>query len=229
MSLLLSWAVCAVFATFLVYGQTAKTPVPSLQPAAASKPAPTPSIGVFMDFDNAPGSAPLAVMKTEVQKLLKPSGLSLDWHMLGENRGRQPFSGLVVLKFKGKCRVEGWSLGPIEYGQEIGDETTLGFTDVVNGHVVPFSEVECDRIRDALAYLNPGAGRKERQKAFGVALARVVAHELYHVLAHTTTHAGTGLAKASETLQDLVTKPQMSFDPGASRAMSKGFTALSGQ
>ena len=42
-----------------------------------------------------------------------------------------------------------------------------------------------------------------RQAVLGRALARVIAHEIYHILAETTDHADTGIAKAQMTFKDL--------------------------
>jgi hypothetical protein len=77
-------------------------------------------------------------------------------------------------------------------------------------------------VKRALAYLRPEASTRERQKAFGIALGRVVAHELYHILARTTAHAGHGLAKASESLEELVTAGTMGFREEDSTAIRKG-------
>jgi hypothetical protein len=182
-----------------------------------------PSVGVFLDFDSVPGAVPVDVMKREVDKILKPSGVALDWRLTSENHGDEVFNGLVVLKFKGKCKLEGWGdAGP---GMLPGQERTLGATRVVNGHVLPFTEVRCDEVKRALAYLRPEANQRERQKAFGIALGRVVAHELYHILARTTGHAARGLAKASESLQDLVTIGNMGFREEDSTAIRKGLLA----
>ncbi|HEY1241924.1 MAG TPA: hypothetical protein VGF16_15280 [Bryobacteraceae bacterium] len=170
----------------------------------------TPSVGVFMDFDAAPGDAALQTMETEVSRLLRPAGVSLDWRLAKENRGDESFAGLVVVKFKGSCRVERWSAPPEDFGT-LGETRALGSTKVVNGRVLPFSEVECDQVRKALGYLDPAVGSTERQRVLGVALARVLAHELYHVLGRTTGHAARGLAKASQSLQDLVSAPVMEF------------------
>jgi hypothetical protein len=179
-----------------------------------------PSVGVFLDFDSVPGQVPVDTMKKEVDKILKPAGVALDWRMASENHGNEVFSGLVVLKFKGKCKLEGWADAPP--GLPPGVEHTLGTTKVVNGKVMPFTEVRCDEVKRALAYLRPEANQRERQKAFGVALGRVVAHELYHILASTTGHAARGLAKASESLEDLVSSGSMGFRAEDSTAIRKG-------
>jgi hypothetical protein len=178
-----------------------------------------PSVGVFLDFDSAPGQNSVEIMKHEVEHLLKASGVSVDWRLATDNHGNETFAGLVVLKFKGKCKVEAWQQDPVR-----GATTTLGTTQVSNGHVLPFSEVKCDAVKEALSYLPAGANQIERQQAFGLAMGRVVAHELYHILARTTGHAARGLAKAAESLQDLVSGQGMPFRAEDSEAIRKGLT-----
>lgn len=214
-----SLAALAVASALLLSGQT---PVPHMSRG-------TPSVGIFMDFESSPAPRSVEVMKNEVNKLMKSAGVSLVWHLTKENRGKQAFNGLVVLKFKGTCRAEGWT-NPVAGGAPSSNFTTLreaaplGETQVASGEVLPFTEVECDRIRQALEYLEPGATVNQRQSALGLALGRVVAHELYHVLARTTRHAASGLAKASETLEDLVSNREMSFGAEDSLAIRNGLT-----
>jgi hypothetical protein len=179
---------------------------------------PKTSVGVFLDFDSIPGKKSVEIMKKEVDLLLKPSGVSVDWRLAGENQGNESFGGLVVLKFKGKCKVEAWQQDPAVRGQT----TTLGATEVSDGHVSPFSEVKCDAVNQALSYLPSDANQTDRQRAFGLAMGRVVAHELYHILARTTGHAARGLAKAAESLQDLVSSQSMPFRAEDSEAIRKG-------
>jgi hypothetical protein len=54
----------------------------------------------------------------------------------------------------------------------------------------------------------------------GRALARVIGHELYHILASTCQHPNAGLAKAAFSLDDLVA-PGMNFDVTSLGRMSK--------
>jgi len=69
---------------------------------------------------------------------------------------------------------------------------------------MPFTEVKCDEVRRVLPYAH--GGRSQKESALGRALGRVVAHEVYHFLAHTTEHAKKGLAKASQSWLDLISK-----------------------
>lgn len=161
---------------------------------AAISGGPKPSVGVFIDFDAAPSARSVEEMKKEAAKIMQDAGYLLDWRALRENQGREAFANVVVLKFHGKCRLE---YPAVVDGIE---EVTLASTEVEDGHVLPYSDVQCDEVRKALPY-----AKADRQKALGLALGRVVAHELYHVLAQTTRHAAAGLAKASHNWTDLVT------------------------
>lgn len=181
----------------------------------------SPSIGVFMDFDSAPGSGWLSGMESQVQELLKPAGMALDWGLVRDNRGKKAFAGLVVLKFHGKCNVEGWAPTGSDFGS-LGEISTLGFTKVDGGGILPYAEVKCDEVRKALAFMGYAAGREERQLALNRALARVVAHEIYHILAKTTEHAASGLAKATQPLNELVSKRKLEFATGDLQAIEKG-------
>jgi len=181
-----------------------------------------PTLGIFMDFDATPGNSSVAAMQQEVANLLKPSGIEVNWRLTGENNGDEPYARLVVLKFHGNCRADGRAPLPAEKS-ETEEPVTLGDAKVENGKVLPFSEVRCDEVKKALSYLTPAASQEQRQVALGIAMARVVAHELYHILARTTSHAMKGLAKASEPLPDLISARKMTFDRHDSEAMRKGF------
>lgn len=153
-----------------------------------------PAIGVYIDFDAVPSQRSVDEMKREAGKILDSAGYFLDWRALKQNHGNEVFSNVVVVKFHGKCRLE----YPLPGGAQ--EEVTLASTLVDRGHVLPFSDVQCDQVRKALPY----ARSRDRQKAFGLALGRVVAHELYHFLADKPRHAATGLGRASHDWLDLV-------------------------
>jgi len=183
----------------------------------AENPSNPPTLAVYMDFDTAPVGNSLEVMQREVDKLLKPAGVTVNWRLVRENHGVETHSRLVVLKFIGACRAD-WSV------QTHGDDgAAVGDTQVAEGRVLPFSEVRCDVVRQALSYLAPASSKEQRQEALGLAMGRVVAHELYHVLARTTSHAEKGLAKASQTLRDLISKQSITFAAHDTEAIRKGF------
>ena len=181
----------------------------------------SPLIGVYLDFDHAPGAVSIEAMKRVVENLFKPAGLTLAWRLSGENTGTETFSGLAVLKFRGYCETT--APKPASEVGTIGELNALAYTAVSGGRVLPYTQVECDQVRKALAYVPAWAGMLERQQALGLALGRVVAHELYHILGDTAAHASQGLARASEALRDLVSPRDLRFDESASRAIRKRF------
>lgn len=177
------------------------------------------AVGIFMQFDSLPGSASLAAMEREVEEIMKPSGLALDWLLAKDNRGDRPFGGLVFLRFKGSCKAD--SFQPVNAFGSAGDVRALGSTAVSEGRVLPFTEVQCDQVRRALAYLRPATGFAERQSALGRALGRVVAHELYHIFARTTGHSAGGLAGPEQSLEDLVSDRELRFQRKDAQAIGR--------
>jgi hypothetical protein len=185
-----------------------------------------PTVGIFIDFDSKPASASVAAMKQEVDNLFKSAGVSLDWRSLGDNRGDRAFKNLVVVRFHGKCKVEYTPVPENDFGT-LGETVRLGYTPVEDGHPLPYSEIECDKILKTLPFMQEGATQSEKQSIFGRALGYVVAHELYHILARTTHHAGSGLAKAKETWRDLVSG-NLHFGARDSEAIREGVLYGSG-
>jgi len=161
--------------------------------AALSQTAPR-SIGIFIQFEAAPASQSVVVMKSEVARILKPTGFTINWRSLEENRGSEAFSDILVVKFHGKCRIQ--------YGDPEGDltdqEYSLATTLVSKGKVLPYSDVACDQV---VRLLPTALGN--RQNALGKALGRVLAHELYHLLGNVTRHAAQGIGKSTIAAIDL--------------------------
>jgi hypothetical protein len=62
--------------------------------------------------------------------------------------------------------------------------------------VLPFSSIDCTALTRALGPVT--------EDVYGRAMARVLAHELYHVLTQTTDHSRTGIAKTCFTTGDLL-------------------------
>jgi hypothetical protein len=157
-------------------------------------------VTVFVDFERPPAKTAVEGMEHEVAKLMRPSGLKINWHPLIENRGTESFESLVVIRFRGTCKVEpdGWDAArPAE------PNPVLGFAEVQDDTVSPFGEVLCDEVRRSLVSIDGEINYVRRQGEYGRALGRVVAHELYHILARTTEHDCAGVAKSPHTPEDL--------------------------
>ncbi|MDQ6707465.1 MAG: hypothetical protein M3Z85_15995 [Acidobacteriota bacterium] len=161
-----------------------------------------PPITIFLAFEKQPSDSTIEEMKREVALILRPSGLRLDWRLLNEPRGPESFADLVVMKFAGHCQMS-----PVPYYSELGpasEGAALAYTKTSEGRILPFSEVQCDEIRRYIAPLSRSIGQKRQDIILGRAMGRVVAHELYHILAGTAAHGPQGVARSFHTRKELV-------------------------
>jgi hypothetical protein len=127
-------------------------------------------------------------MKRELHSIMKGSGLQIDWRERSSLADSDSFNNLVVVEFRGKCIME-----PIPFLYD--ERGPLAFTHGTGDDVLPFSEIACDQVRSSVGKALWGGEYSRSDALFGRALARVVAHELYHVLARTHSHADSGVAK----------------------------------
>jgi len=158
---------------------------------------------IFTSFDRQPSTRAVAAMKQEVESLMRPAGLVIGWRDLRAPRVEETFSDLVVVKFRGKCHMEGIQLLFSELGPE-SEPGPLGSTKMTDGQMLPFSELDCDRIRRSIAPLTIGHSADAREALLGRALGRVLVHELFHIFANTCLHGNHGVAKTSHSRKDLV-------------------------
>jgi hypothetical protein len=135
-------------------------------------------------------------MKSEVGSLMEPAGYQIEWS--GAQASTTSFKGaLVVVEVRGSCQR------PSSFIPQPGT-VQLGSSAVADGKVLPFSWADCTALAQ---FLEPSLTHKQKQQrefVFGRALARVVAHELYHVLVRTLAHTTSGLTKARFEPGDLL-------------------------
>ena len=152
----------------------------SAQPAASTDAA----LVVYLKNGGSQPAAPLAQMKRELSALMHQAGYSVEWRNPDGDRSDDAGSPLLaVLELTGTC---GMAPGYPEMEASAAPYTSLATTTVTDGHVLPFSSLNCTALtRSVSAALAKDAGA-QRDFLYGRAMARVVAHELYHVLLRTT-------------------------------------------
>ena len=177
-------------------------------------------IGLYMQFQQPPPAAVADALKAEVDSIMRPSGLRFTWRELLATRGSDFSVALAVITFKGRCDVTG--LNP--HGSDTGP---LGWTAISDGVILPFAGVDCQRIRGFLQRQLLRMPAESREEAYGRALGRVLAHELYHVFAKTINHGSCGVGKSKFTVEELLSV-SLQFDAGESLALrtSETHTAL---
>jgi hypothetical protein len=155
------------------------------------------SVTLYTQFQRAPPPVVLASIKDELQNIMWLTGNQFAWRSLAGARGDEVVSQLAVVRFVGRCDTAGIAAHPVIPG-------ALGRTHISNGEVLPFSEVNCDGIRDFVQSGLLSIRPRDREDAYGRAIARVLAHELYHVLAKTVQHGAYGVGKAAFNTRDLL-------------------------
>jgi hypothetical protein len=177
-------------------------------------------IALYTSFQQEPPPAVLEALQVEVESIMAPTGLKFEWRKLSEVRGDEVAVELAVLTFKGRCDADGWLMR----GTPVGP---LGWTHVSDGAILPFSDVDCDGIRKFVQGGLFGVRGAERATAYGRAVGRVLAHELYHIFADTKHHGSCGVGKEAYTVEDLLSA-NFRFEERESKALktSKAHTVL---
>ncbi len=161
---------------------------------ASETPAP---LTVLFHFDGPYSETSVLAMKREFASIIKGSGLTVDWRERDEVRATDSFANFVVVKFRGKCVLE-----PI--GQLYDERGPFALTYSTDGTVLPFSEIECDKVTHSVRGALDGDDFARADMLFGRALARVVAHEVFHMIAGTPSHAENGIAKRALSGSQLI-------------------------
>jgi hypothetical protein len=167
----------------------------------ASSPERTPQLAPVILFTQTQQPVPATVLGTlqaEVGDILGHAGFRFLWYAVEDAEAAGTSAQLAVVTFRGTCDV----LGPRLAGHV--ENQALGFTNVTDGEILPFTTIDCDRTRDFLSAALLHLPQSERAEAFGRALGRILAHELYHIFANTQHHGRAGVAKESYTVTDLL-------------------------
>jgi hypothetical protein len=198
--------------------------------AAAAEPG-SGLLNVYLKSDGGTPTAILDQMKLQMDVLMRAAGYSVEWqnpHMMQGAPGH-----LVVVEFKGGCGGPA-AVADATLSDGALDGRSLGSSAVTEGHVLPFSSVDCNALNQlldpSLSHKSPG----QRDEVYGRAIARVLAHEFYHVLAQTVEHTHEGLSKAHLSARELM-QEHLEFVSTALREMrgqravtTAGFTTTRG-
>jgi hypothetical protein len=191
-----------------------------LPAAGEPREAPVATITLYTHFQQDPPEAVLEAIQTELESIMSPMGLHFRWRDLSAASGSEVSIELAVVNFKGECEVT--SRGP-----HIPRPGALGWTHVSDGSILPFGDVDCDRIGSFVRQGLMAMDRDDREEAFGRAVGRVLAHELYHIFANTARHGSAGVGKAAYTVRELLCD-EFQFEERESRALrtSRAHAAL---
>lgn len=178
------------------------------------------SITLYSDFQQPPPAPVVGALQDELRAIMAPVGLRFEWRPLHAPRQNEVIVELAVITFKGRCDVADLALSSRR-------SSALGWTHVSDGVILPFAEVDCDGIRGFLRAELIHMQTGEREGAYGRAIGRVLAHELYHIFANTREHGTSGVAKPAYSVRELLSSV-FTFEGPASAAIrsGKGMAAL---
>ncbi len=154
-------------------------------------------VTLILQFDGRHSELSIDEMKRELENIMRGSGTELSWRNAEDISSSESFPSVVVVTFHGSCEMRPFAPPlPIE-------DAPLGYSHISNGEILPFADVECDRIRSELRSGHGAIGPGD-DRMLGRALGRVLAHELHHIIDHTCTHEHSGLFRKSLSPQDLI-------------------------
>jgi hypothetical protein len=158
----------------------------------------TREVVVYVKTVDGQPTQPLDEMKREAAVLMETAGYRIAWRNLRESAGMEVESSVVVLELRGICDVPQSPAARLP-----GGSASLASTAVVNGEVLPFAWLECETLS---RLLGPALEKYDSKQDFlyGRAMGRLVAHELYHILAKTREHGAGGIAKTSFSAKDVL-------------------------
>jgi hypothetical protein len=152
---------------------------------------------LYSKFQMEPPAAVMQSMREELAAIMGPVGIRIEWRSLSDVQGSDVVIDLAVITFKGRCDVS-------RVRPSLHNPGVLGYTHASDGVILPFANVDCDRIRGFIQRDLRMERADEREKVFGRAIARVLSHELYHIFAKTAKHTPCGVGKSAYFASELV-------------------------
>ncbi len=135
-------------------------------------------------------------LQSELSRLFANSSREIRVQALDAARSVDAFD-LVHLRLHGECRLK---LEPFL----LDERGPYAITHVSDGRPLPFAEVDCRRVRQAVRAALHGGQIRESDRYIGRALARIVGHELWHMITGRRGHSSHGVARGKLRPAELV-------------------------
>jgi len=159
------------------------------------------ALAVYISADAGQSPAPLEYMKRELSGIMQSAGYRVVYGDPRKPDTAAGFSKLVVLELRGNC---GMPPGNYRLERAVASGVSLAETSVSSGVVMPFSRINCANLTRTIGPLLADEAGAQRDYFYGRAMARVAAHEIYHVTMGSQDHSHEGVAKPSFTVADLL-------------------------
>ncbi len=187
-----------------------------VHPAAASETPADSKVVLILRYDRHPSAVATRALTRELTSVMHQAHVDLD--LLTSVPAGLEASRLVTVNMHGYCGMDGSS-------EQARNRSPLGSTSVAEGQMLPFVTIDCNKIRASLASVVGTGSPQEHQILYGRAVAKVMAHELYHVLAEASQHTETGVTQGelspSELASPSVGLPDQARDAIEERARAR--------
>ena len=159
------------------------------------------AVEVYLQADSGSSANVLDEMNRELAILMQHAG----FRIIGSHGNDQSLSGeaahVIVVELRGACAVP---YARSSSAEPIPPALSLASSAVADGRVLPFSWVDCSALNRFLGPAIATQTAQDQAYIYGRSMARLLAHEFYHVLAQTGEHTHAGICKASFSRADLL-------------------------
>src|SRR5436190_12849166 len=132
---------------------------------------------------------------------MQPASIHVEWRDLAVDRSAVENDYSAVIRLRGSCRPSELNTS-FEHAAKGG--FTLASSAVADGVILPFGDIDCAALNSFLGPLLWKDPDQAREFVYARAIARLMAHELYHVIEQTHAHARGGIAEPAFTVAELL-------------------------
>lgn len=157
------------------------------------------TVTVLVEVDKPIPSEAMQSMQAEIARLFQKSQRPVLLRSRADFRLGDEADELVLVRLRGECRIPPEPVFLDERGPQ-----AFAYTHVTDGQVLPFSEVLCERVLRSAKRAMWGGEHGRANHLLGRALARVVAHELIHILTGEKSHSHDGVFQRTLTGRQLI-------------------------
>jgi hypothetical protein len=171
-------------------------------------------------FGAAPDPTTVESMEQEASRIFADAGIAFSWTNATGQIPYAPGDLPVWVRFLGNCRLEPGRISTPTDGP-------MARVFERDGNIAPFVEVDCGRTAAMVWQIRGTNSLPLVVRAFGRALGRVVAHELYHYVTQSAHHGASDLFRKSMKSRDLML-PDVRFEQAEADALRRGIARLRG-
>lgn len=162
-------------------------------------------LAIVLDTEQPLSSITSLVLSEEVARLLAPGGITVEFYPLAAVIHLGIANRLVTARLQRCTLLPANKQSPLEL-------VPLAWVTSTDGEVLSTIHVDCGLVGSQVGSATVWTQQGLAQSLMGRALARVLLHELLHILTGTAEHTGTRLFSNTMSLQTLI-EPGLGLEP----------------